>query len=284
MGIKTQLTVGTNRLLARVSLGPQRVRIQHLIPEIKLVMESGVARIGTHRYAPNHFIIYMNEPDLAHHAPLLPALRVAVIEELSERVKVRGWRILAPQVSVDILSYAELPPGGFHIDARILEGTSPQALPIEAPRIPEPITERRPESEPADEPEARSDDEDHTRLATDAGRTLASLEEEHTELVTALFKVVRGEKPGELLCMSGRSATFGRDAVCDHVLGGDRQVSRQHFRVFVEDGRLGVEDLGSGNGTRLDGQRVERGWLAKESRIIAGDTELELVLSPMIAG
>lgn len=281
MGIKTQLTAGTNRLMARLSFGPQRVRIQHLLPELKLVMDSGVARIGTHRYAPNHFIIYMNEPDLAHHAPLLPALRAAVIEELSERAKTRAWRMLADQVSVDILPYDQLSPGAFQIDARIIEGSAPGALPVEAPRVPEVIVDPAPPTEPE---VAADDDEGYTKLVSDAGRTLAAMEEQHTELATAVFKIVRGQPPGEIICMAGRSATFGRDVSCDHVLDGDKKLSRQHFRVFVEDGRLGVEDLGSGNGTRVDGERVERAWLRRESRILAGETELELVLSSTSAG
>lgn len=50
--------------------------------------------------------------------------------------------------------------------------------------------------------------------------------------------------------------TLGRDESCDIVVP-DRQVSRQHARVsFTKEGVF-LEDLGSKNGTYLNGQRLE---------------------------
>ncbi|MBK6662184.1 MAG: FHA domain-containing protein [Thermoflexaceae bacterium] len=52
--------------------------------------------------------------------------------------------------------------------------------------------------------------------------------------------------------------TIGRAAGCAIVLD-DQSVSRQHARVFVESGRLLIDDLGSEAGTFVDGERVEPG-------------------------
>ena len=53
--------------------------------------------------------------------------------------------------------------------------------------------------------------------------------------------------------------TVGREASCDVTLR-DSKVSREHFRISKHKEGFTVEDLGSRNGTFLNGQRIqERG-------------------------
>ena len=49
--------------------------------------------------------------------------------------------------------------------------------------------------------------------------------------------------------------TIGRSSRCEIVLGDDT-VSRRHAELFVEDGRWLLRDLGSSNGTYLNGRKV----------------------------
>lgn len=49
---------------------------------------------------------------------------------------------------------------------------------------------------------------------------------------------------------------IGRDAACDISFDGVA-LSRQHARIFVADERVHVEDLGSQNGTQVNGSRIE---------------------------
>ena len=53
----------------------------------------------------------------------------------------------------------------------------------------------------------------------------------------------------------GKPYVLGRSRSCDVVLTGTK-VSRQHTRVRFLEGRLSVEDLGSRNGTYVQGQRL----------------------------
>ena len=53
----------------------------------------------------------------------------------------------------------------------------------------------------------------------------------------------------------GEEVTIGRAAGCSISLS-DNFTSQLHARVFQRDGRLHVEDLGSTNGTYLNGQKV----------------------------
>lgn len=51
------------------------------------------------------------------------------------------------------------------------------------------------------------------------------------------------------------SYVVGRNDTCDVVLPS-HSVSRQHARIFIQNGRCFLEDLGSANGVFVDGQRV----------------------------
>lgn len=69
---------------------------------------------------------------------------------------------------------------------------------------------------------------------------------------------------------------IGRHESCDIVLPSS-SVSRQHARIFVDNGRCYVEDLGSSNGVVVDGQRViKQRDLGTASQLRVGDFYLYL--------
>jgi len=77
--------------------------------------------------------------------------------------------------------------------------------------------------------------------------------------------------------------TIGRATVCDLVVG-DEDASREHLRIEVENGIPKVRDLGSRNGTRLNGDPViEPCELAVGDEIRIGETALRILESPPAA-
>lgn len=76
------------------------------------------------------------------------------------------------------------------------------------------------------------------------------------------------------------SVTLGRDANCDVGLNPDnKMISRQHARIIIQDGKPLFKDLGSANGSYVNGKRVSEQVL-KAGDEIKLDTEIIKVLGP----
>lgn len=93
----------------------------------------------------------------------------------------------------------------------------------------------------------------------------------------------KGEGVGRDHILGAGECVVGRDPGAHFVLD-DSLTSRRHFRVVAEGGLYFVEDLGSTNGTRLNGRRVARERLGDGDRILVGGTELEFVQKDLFGG
>lgn len=77
------------------------------------------------------------------------------------------------------------------------------------------------------------------------------------------------------------STSIGREFGNDIVLSCDRTISRQHAVVQYINGTFHIEDLGSKNGTRLNGTAVtERMPIGPGDEIVLGITRLIFLLVP----
>lgn len=69
--------------------------------------------------------------------------------------------------------------------------------------------------------------------------------------------IADGAAAGRVIDVAAGDVVVGRDEGCDLVLADDDQVSRRHCRFSQQpDGTVQVVDLGSSNGTFVDGQRI----------------------------
>jgi pSer/pThr/pTyr-binding forkhead associated (FHA) protein len=73
--------------------------------------------------------------------------------------------------------------------------------------------------------------------------------------------------------VTGRPMGIGRAPECEIVLK-DSRVSRRHARLAPRDGVLVLTDLGSTNGTRVNGHRVTEVVLGAGDRVQVGETSL----------
>lgn len=89
------------------------------------------------------------------------------------------------------------------------------------------------------------------------------------------LKVAEGNAAGAVLEVEDE-LVIGRQASGDGTLGNDIEISRRHARIMRgSDGRYVIEDLGSTNGTYLNGRRIESATaLEPGDRIEMGATAL----------
>ena len=89
--------------------------------------------------------------------------------------------------------------------------------------------------------------------------------------------------PGALIDARGQAYPLDREcltlgtAADNAVVLASHRASRHHARVWrTPEGTCWIEDLGSTNGTSVDGQRVERAWLQPGSVVVLGDETLRV--------
>jgi len=88
--------------------------------------------------------------------------------------------------------------------------------------------------------------------------------------------VLQGEEPGRVIRIDKSRITLGR-ADCDISLK-DPELSRQHALISIHGMNARLEDLGSTNGTFVDGERVESAELSDRSEFRIGFHEFVFVM------
>lgn len=83
---------------------------------------------------------------------------------------------------------------------------------------------------------------------------------------------------GRAITVVGRSSKLS-DLVIDHT-----SISKQHCVLVKTDGLIYLRDLGSTNGTRVNGQRVIRGALLPGDQISFASITYRIHLGPDVAG
>ena len=91
----------------------------------------------------------------------------------------------------------------------------------------------------------------------------------------ASLTVRQGEQEGSVFTLSEQPAIIGREDTADITIG-DPEMSRRHAKVVFQAGKYVIEDLGSTNGTILNGTKVtDPRTLASGDTIKIGQTVLE---------
>jgi len=92
----------------------------------------------------------------------------------------------------------------------------------------------------------------------------------------ARFLVLNGPSGAGTTLDVSTSAVLGRDAGCDVPLDDDEFASARHARIETRSDGVWVEDLGSTNGTFVNGERITAERLQAGDVVTVGQTELKL--------
>jgi FHA domain-containing protein len=226
-----------------------RTHVQPIELARKLVKEMDDHRsVSVSRvYVPNEYTIYLSPQDRRQFSGYEGSLVGELQEYLAEHARRERYALLTPP-RVLVTTDSDLAVGEFGIATRLVAGEvreeTPADLPLEEPaqtmvyRTPLPTAAPPPAPEPEPEPEVVS--------LTIGGRTHA---------VTSTHVVI------------------GRSRDCDLRIA-DLNASRRHAELQKDGDGYWIVDLGSMNGTLLNGRRVERERLDDGDRITLGSTEI----------
>ena len=227
-----------------------RTHVQPIELARKLVKEMDDHRsVSVSRvYVPNEYTIYLSPQDRRQFAGYEGSLVGELQEYLAEHARRERYALLSPP-RVLVTTDSDLAVGEFGIATRLVaaeaqEEPPPADLPIEEPaqtmvyRTPAPKPVPSPEPPPAPEPE-----------------------------------VVSLTMNGRAHAVTSPRIAIGRSRDCDLRIA-DLNASRRHAELRKDEGEYWIVDLGSMNGTLVNGQRVERERLSDGDRITLGSTEI----------
>lgn len=106
-------------------------------------------------------------------------------------------------------------------------------------------------------------------------RALGSRRESQTEREACLV-VISGARLGARIVPGAEPLVIGRDVKADFQIA-ESSVSRKHCRIFVDDDRYWVEDLGSTNRTYVNDDPIERAPLRDGDHVRISETILKFI-------
>jgi len=199
----------------------------------------------TRTYAPNDFTVHLSKDDMEAIRVYQSSLRDELIQYITTHAQSKGYHLMTPP-KVGFVTEDSLRFGEFGVTAKLTGGEGPR------------------------EKDAPDDTSGRTRIfrtekaeEEDQGTAAISAEEAKKHgLAREVVELVLEDKAHPL---EGPGPwTIGRSAENDIVIS-DPNVSRRHGRLSRSENGFIVEDLGSTNGTLLDGAPIDR------ERIESGD-------------
>jgi hypothetical protein len=223
----------------------QPVELAHkLAKEMEENQVASVSRV----YVPNHYRVFLSPPDREQFSSYEPALRKELSDYLLEHARQERLALTSrPQVE-------------FHTDERLELGE----FGIQAQLLSAPEEDEAPSAGPS------AGDFGHTMVYSPAGesRLLEPRDDRRQALLVG---------DGRRSMLSGSRVLVGRSRDCDVVVS-DPNVSRRHVELQRDEQGWFVLDLGSTNGVKVNGRRVERSPLRSGDRITIGLTDLTFEL------
>jgi hypothetical protein len=98
-----------------------------------------------------------------------------------------------------------------------------------------------------------------------------------------VFQMQRGGTPGKIYPITAAEMFMGRDITNDIVLN-DAEVSRRHVRLLVQSDQYVLEDLGSTNGTFVNGERLSAPYDLHVGDVVQMGDNVQLVFQLRTVG
>jgi hypothetical protein len=210
--------------------------------------------------APNMYVVRLGEVDYTNLAEWSDQLAGELADMVTEHIADEGYETFS-EVQVALELEEELPTGVFEVSSHVADPARPPSreAPLPVDGFPSAAHPALPPLPPI-----------RGRVATDTGRQSPSVVGRAGSRVQHVLVV---DGPGTRHVLSGGRNVIGRGTEADIRLP-DTGVSRKHVDVVLEKGTAVAEDLGSTNGTLVNGRRISRQPLSDGDVIRIGHSVL----------
>lgn len=202
------------------------VRPVEIARKLAREMEEHKSLSVSRTYVPNEYRVFLSPRDRERFADYEPALADELAGYLLEHARRERLALLSRPV-VEFETDDRLGLGEFGIQTAVV----------------------RPQDEHEREPEVEQSG--RTMIYSSAGRVAEPLEERARSRAQSALLLIDGRR----MVVGPAGATLGRSRQCDVVLD-DPNVSRQHAEIRPRGGSWVLSDLGSTNGSSLNGRRI----------------------------
>lgn len=117
-----------------------------------------------------------------------------------------------------------------------------------------------------------SEELEKTTVLVDSVRLTDSLGLNSGRKTRSFLEVIKGKETGKIFYLDHEEILVGRHEDCD-IEVEDAEISRKHLRLFTDNKRWFVQDLGSTNGTYVNKLRVDRYMVNPGDKIRVGQTQ-----------
>jgi hypothetical protein len=207
-------------------------------------------------YVPNEYRVFLSPRDRERFASYEEALAAEFAGYLLEHARRERLALLSRPV-IEFETDDRLGLGEFGIQTRVVQPGQERGVQPGQERVVQPGQEP---AQPVPEPESG-----RTMIYSTAGRVAEPLEERARARQESALLLIDGKR----MVIGPAGATLGRSRQCDIVLD-DPNVSRQHAEIRPRGGSWVLSDLGSTNGSSLNGRRIEA------PEVIRAGDEIEL--------
>lgn len=194
----------------------------------------------THTYVPNHFDVLVSKKDWEQLEPVQESIKEEVRQYLKMKAREKKF-VLVQEPELNFIPQETVSSGGFEISSKFSD------------------YQGKPETE-------------HTQVFS-LGRPIAR-EEESVPTPRAELVIKSGESKGMKIRLGKGVSNLGRRE-SNEVFLDDPNISRVHAQIELFEGKYILTDLGSLNGTYLNGKRIHRTHLSQGDHIKLGKTELD---------
>ena len=270
MNYKTKIMEILNKLRSMFAQASEELQPKDILYKIQEKMEQN-KKVGLEEsaFVPNVYSVQLSREDYDGLYPLLSDISEQINHKLIERIRSKGYKMLASSVSLEITPDESLKKKEVRVSSEY----------VKSEEVEQAVYDDL-DSERVISVESIESDSINSKIIEPRGHTVI-VEEKKTIIIEnpkVHLEIISGNNEGTVIPLKTGDYTLGRGSAADILINDSEDtVSRVHFTITVEGGRVILRDMNSANGTKLNDVDVTESEVNEGDTIEAGRVKLRMV-------